>query len=76
MATVNFSVPERVKTAFNETFKERNKSAIIAGLMQEAIEREYRRILHIEAMDSILKRHAAMPLPPVAPKRSKERRYR
>ena len=25
MATVNFSVPEDVKTAFNETFKGRNK---------------------------------------------------
>ena len=40
MATVNFSVPEDVKNAFNETFRNRNKSAIIADLMREAVERE------------------------------------
>ena len=40
MATVNFSVPEDVKNAFNDTFKNRNKSAIIADLMREAVERE------------------------------------
>ena len=40
MATVNFSVPEDVKNAFNETFKNRNKSAIIADLMREAVARE------------------------------------
>jgi hypothetical protein len=39
MGTVNFSVPEDVKQAFNETFQGQNKSAIIAGLMLEAIER-------------------------------------
>ena len=55
MATVNFSVPDDVKDAFNETFKGRNKSAVIAALMLEAVERErdnresrraIRRILH------------------------------
>ena len=40
MATVNFSVPEDVKNAFNETFKNRNKSAVIADLMREAVQRE------------------------------------
>ena len=40
MATVNFSVPEDVKNAFNKTFKNRNKSAIIADLMREAVQRE------------------------------------
>ena len=43
MATVNFSVPEDVKTAFNETFKGRNKSAVIAELMREAVERVRRK---------------------------------
>lgn len=74
MATVNFSVPERVKTMFNEAFKDRNKSAIIAELMQEAVERECQRVLHIEAMESILRRRAAMPLPP--PRRKKEKSQR
>ena len=34
MATVNFSVPYEVREAFNETFRGRNKSAIIAELEQ------------------------------------------
>ncbi len=39
MSTVNFSVPESVKQAFNEAFQGQNKSAIIADLMLEAVER-------------------------------------
>ena len=41
MATVNFSVPDDLKAAFNAAFEGRNKSAVIAGLMREAIERAY-----------------------------------
>ena len=52
MATVNFSVPEAIKRAFNETFQDRNKSAIIAELMREAIERAQRRQRHVEAIRS------------------------
>ena len=39
MPTVNFSVPEDVKLAFNTTFDGQNKSAVIAELMREAVER-------------------------------------
>ena len=39
MATVNFSVPDDVKAAFNEAFEGRNKSAVIADLMREAVGR-------------------------------------
>ena len=39
MPTVNFSVPEDVKEAFNATFEGQNKSAVIADLMREAVER-------------------------------------
>ena len=39
MATVNFSVPDDVRDAFNETFKDRNKSAIVAELMRETVDR-------------------------------------
>lgn len=38
MATVNFSVPDDVKNAFNKTFKNQNKSAVIADLMRQAVE--------------------------------------
>ena len=41
MATVNYSVPENVKREFNKTFSHDNKSHIIAGLMQRAID-EYK----------------------------------
>lgn len=37
MATVNFSVPDDVKAAFDRTFKGRNKSAVIAELMRRAV---------------------------------------
>lgn len=39
LATVNFSVPDDLKAAFNETFNHQNKSAVIAELMREAVER-------------------------------------
>ena len=43
MATVNFSVPDEVKDAFNATFSDVNKSAVIADLMREAVERARRK---------------------------------
>ena len=39
MSTVNFSVPDDVKEAFNATFAGQNKSAVIADLMREAVQR-------------------------------------
>lgn len=38
MATVNFSVPDDVKEAFNRAFASENKSAVIARLMREAVD--------------------------------------
>lgn len=61
MATVNFSVPDSLKQAFNETFKNENKSAIIAELMHEAIERAQRRQRHVEAIGRILERRRTAP---------------
>ena len=37
MATVNFSVPDDVKKAFDREFKNENKSALIADLMRRAV---------------------------------------
>lgn len=56
MATVNFSVPDEVRDAFNETFGDRNKSAIIADLMREAVDRFRRRKQSHEAIQRILER--------------------
>ena len=49
MATVNFSVPEEVKEAFNKTFAGKNKSAIIARLMSEAVDQAMRQQQREEA---------------------------
>lgn len=38
MATINFSIPDEVKQAFNAAFAGQNKSAIVAELMREAVE--------------------------------------
>ena len=62
MATVNFSVPDDVKEAFNAAFQGQNKSAIIAGLMQEAVERAERRQRRHEAITRILERHPRAPI--------------
>jgi hypothetical protein len=61
MATVNFSVPDEVKETFNATFAKRNKSAIIAELMMEAVEREKQRKKRSRAVEKILKLRAASP---------------
>ena len=53
MATVNFSVPDEIKEAFQEAFANENRSAIIARLMQEAVEdrrRQQRRAVAIDAL--------------------------
>lgn len=61
MATVNYSVPEAVKRAFNETFRGRNKSAIIAELMQRAVEEEERKARRSRAVDALLARREQRP---------------
>lgn len=73
MATVNFSVPEDVKEAFNDTFEGRNKSAIVADLLREAVEREKRRQAHVDAIDSIARIRATLkPLPRGSIRRARE----
>jgi glutamyl-tRNA reductase len=43
MATMNFSIPDDVKEAFNKTFEGENKSAVVTRLMVQAIEEAERR---------------------------------
>ncbi|RME33365.1 MAG: hypothetical protein D6786_07950 [Gammaproteobacteria bacterium] len=54
MATVNYSVPDEVKEAFNRAFAGENKSAIIARLMRQAVEEKERAKLRREAVKQIL----------------------
>jgi hypothetical protein len=58
VATVNFSVPDEVKKAFNEAFAGENKSAILAKLMQQAIENRERLRRRAAAIDALLKLRA------------------
>jgi hypothetical protein len=62
MPTVNFSIPEPVQQAFNEAFAGRNKSAIIAELMREAVERELRQQRSRQAIERIVARRPKAPL--------------
>jgi len=61
MATVNFSVPDEVKEAFNLAYQGQNKSAVIAELMLEAVERAARKKRHREAIADILALRTEMP---------------
>ncbi|MEI6746025.1 MAG: hypothetical protein WCL34_08695 [Methylococcaceae bacterium] len=58
MGTVNYSVPDEIKEAFNIAYEGQNKSAVIAELMQEAIERADKKLRHREAIANILARRA------------------
>lgn len=54
MATINFSVPEDLKREFQETFRDENKSAIIADLMRRALEEHRRKARRSRAIDALL----------------------
>ncbi|MFP5284934.1 MAG: hypothetical protein ACLGI9_04280 [Thermoanaerobaculia bacterium] len=54
MATVNFSVPDEIKEAFQETFANENRSAIIARLMKKAVEDRKRQERQAAAIDALL----------------------
>ncbi len=62
MGSVNFSVPDDVKDEFNATFRRQNKSAIIADLMHEAIERARNEKRSQRAAARIIYRHRSAPL--------------
>lgn len=54
MATVNFSVPDEIKEAFQEAFAKENKSSVIARLMQEAVAERRREQQRAAAIDALL----------------------
>lgn len=61
MPTVNFSVPEDIKSAFNITFEGQNKSALVAELMREAVESTQSQQCNKDAFQRILKRRQNAP---------------
>ena len=54
MSTYNFSVPDDVKEAFNQTFQGENKSAVLTRLMCEAVEERKRQKQRMAAINAIL----------------------
>lgn len=61
MSTVNFSVPEDIKNSFNTAFEGQNKSAVIAELMRDAVERVQSQQRSKEAYQRILERRQHAP---------------
>jgi hypothetical protein len=61
MATVNFSVPDEVKEAFDAAFSGQNKSAVIAKLMTHAVEERARSARRIELYRQLTARRAQRP---------------
>ena len=61
MATINFSVPEDVKQAFNNAFQGQNKSAVLTHMMREAIARAEEQRLREASAKRILSRHSRAP---------------
>lgn len=61
MATVNFSVPEEIKKEFLETFAKENRSAVIARLMQQAVEERKRQQRRAKAIDALLELRRRQP---------------
>lgn len=55
MGTVNFSVPDEVKKAFNQAFAGENKSAVLTRLMRQAVEERERQKRRAAAIEALLK---------------------
>jgi hypothetical protein len=54
MGTMNFSIPDEIKEAFNEAFAGENKSAVVSGLMRKAIEEKQRRAEQDRTLDALI----------------------
>ena len=54
MATMNFSIPDDVKDAFNKAFEGENKSAIVSRLLRGAVEQKEQRARQDETLDALI----------------------
>ena len=62
MATMNFSIPDEIKEAFNKTFANANKSAVVAKLLMDAVLEAKRRQESVDAIGSIKSRWKERPV--------------
>jgi hypothetical protein len=61
MGTMNFSIPDDVKNRFNQTFANKNKSAIVTQLLEEAVAHAERKQQSSNAIQRILMRRDTAP---------------
>jgi hypothetical protein len=61
MGTMNFSIPDDVKNRFNQTFANKNKSAIVTQLLEEAVAHAERKQQSSDAVQRILMRRSTAP---------------
>jgi hypothetical protein len=54
MATMNFSVPDDVRAAFNKAFAGTNKSSLLTQLMRQAVEERRRQRRRSRAISRLL----------------------
>jgi len=54
MVTMNFSVPDDVKDAFDKAFKDENKSAVLTRLMRRAVNEHERQKQRMTVVGAIL----------------------
>ena len=62
MATMNFSVPEDVKQAFNAAFEGQNKSAVLTQMLRSAIAQVQEQRLREDAAARILELRSTAPV--------------
>lgn len=62
MPTMNFSVPEDVKQAFNAAFEGQNKSAVLTQMLRSAIAQAQEQRLREAAAASILRLRSTAPV--------------
>ena len=62
MATMNFSVPDDVKAAFNRAYAGANKSAVLTLLLRQAVEERERLIRRRRAIDRLLRLRRTVPV--------------
>ena len=55
VSTINFSVPDDVKEAFNKTFQGENKSAVLTRMIRDAVEERQRQKRRVVAINAILR---------------------
>jgi hypothetical protein len=60
MATMNFSVPSDVKEAFDKAFKGENKSAVLTGLMRQAVALEHSNAVLVTADERYYRKAAGL----------------